>query len=347
MRELQKSSATAAVFGPKRLDCRSQLPQDGMTLPLTTLTLAALCTFAQHWGEDRWRRQDKDKHWVAEMPQLYLTARSVRFLPNVQCALGDRLVEVFTEATGWWVHQGMRISFDVFFDDLAARGGWNLAVLVHFAWLGTVGSGGDGEDNGDENNEGEEEDEDDDDPDVTSLFGSEDHRALNEFIEEVTTVATRPGRGHAEWFEPFNGCFRRIFDEAALLWQVAMCSKSVVYGTKKLKGGKEQVKVEMSSTIIPGFSFNCFFDHTVDRKGHSMIWSLDYDRRSDVDDIKGMWYVAPHPTKEGWSRVYYQIDMRLRYRVPGVLYRALSRSSLSSAVSWVKDCSEKRAEKRR
>ena len=25
--------------------------------------------------------------------------------------------------------------------------------------------------------------------------------------------------------------------------QVAMCSKSVVYGTKKLKGGKEQVKV--------------------------------------------------------------------------------------------------------
>jgi len=127
--------------------------------------------------------------------------------------------------------------------------------------------------------------------------------------------------------------------------KVAMCSKSIVYGTKKLKGGKEQVKVEMSSTILPGWSFNCYFDHTVDRKGYSMIWSLDYDRRSDVDDIKGMWYVAPHPTKEGWSRVFYQIDMRLRYRVPGVLYRALSRSSLSSAVSWVKDYSEKRAAK--
>lgn len=125
--------------------------------------------------------------------------------------------------------------------------------------------------------------------------------------------------------------------------KVAMCSKSIVYGTSSLSGGKEQVKVEMSSTILPGFSFNCYFDHTVDRKRKSLIWSLDYDRKSDVDDIKGMWYVEKHPTKPGWSRVFYQIDMRLRYRIPSVLYRALAKSSLSSAVSWVKDFSERRA----
>ncbi|CAE7470682.1 unnamed protein product [Symbiodinium necroappetens] len=103
-----------------------------------------------------------------------------------------------------------------------------------------------------------------------------------------------------------------LLDFSTYKKKVAMCSSSIVYGRKKLRGGKEQIKVEMSSTIIPGFSFHCYFDHTADRKGHSMIWSLDYDRRSDVDDIKGMWYVEPHPTKEGWSRVYYQIDMRLR-----------------------------------
>ena len=136
-----------------------------------------------------------------------------------------------------------------------------------------------------------------------------------------------------------------LLDFSTYKKKVAMCSSSIVYGRKKLRGGKEQVKVEMSSTIIPGFSFHCYFDHTADRKGHSMIWSLDYDRRSDVDDIQGMWYVEPHPTKEGWSRVYYQIDMRLRYKIPGVLYRALSSSSLSNAVSWVKDYSERRASK--
>ena len=32
------------------------------------------------------------------------------------------------------------------------------------------------------------------------------------------------------------------FQETHLTKQVAMCSKSIVYGTKKLKGGKEQVK---------------------------------------------------------------------------------------------------------
>ena len=138
-----------------------------------------------------------------------------------------------------------------------------------------------------------------------------------------------------------------LLDFSTYKKKVAMCSSSIVYGRKKLRGGKEQIKVEMSSTIIPGFSFHCYFDHTADRKGHSMIWSLDYDRRSDVDDIKGMWYVEPHPTKEGWSRVYYQIDMRLRYKIPGVLYRALSSSSLSNAVSWVKDYSERRAAKHR
>mmetsp|Transcript_2398 Transcript_2398/g.4383 ORF Transcript_2398/g.4383 Transcript_2398/m.4383 type:complete len:252 (-) Transcript_2398:56-811(-) len=136
---------------------------------------------------------------------------------------------------------------------------------------------------------------------------------------------------------------QELVDFKSYAKKVAMCSKSTVYGQNKLGGGKEQVKVEMSSTILPGWSFHCYFDHTVDMKGRSMIWSLDYDKRSDVDDIQGMWYVEQHPSKEGWSRVYYQIDMRMRYKVPGVLYRALSKSSLSSAVSWVKDHSERRA----
>lgn len=127
--------------------------------------------------------------------------------------------------------------------------------------------------------------------------------------------------------------------------KVSMCSKSTVYARSGAGRGKERVKVEMSSTILPGWYFNCYFDHTVDVKGRSMIWSLDYDKRSDLDDVQGMWYVAPHPSKEGWSRVYYQIDMRLRYKVPGVLYRALSKSSLSSAVSWVKDHSERRSKR--
>ena len=57
-----------------------------------------------------------------------------------------------------------------------------------------------GDDNEEENNEGKE------DAKMTMTLTSrpsspEDHRAFNELIEEVSTVAARPGQGHTEEVE--------------------------------------------------------------------------------------------------------------------------------------------------
>ena len=60
--------------------------------------------------------------WVYEVCDLYLATRVLRGLPNVQCALGDRLVEVLCSHATWWRLGAYRVSFDVFFDGLPIRG---------------------------------------------------------------------------------------------------------------------------------------------------------------------------------------------------------------------------------
>ena len=46
--------------------------------------------------------------------------------------------------------------------------------------------------------------------------------------------------------------------------------------------------------------------HVTPKKG-AVTWQLDPDKTSDFVDVQGQWYVAKHPTKQGWSRVWYRL----------------------------------------
>lgn len=90
-----------------------------------SLTLAALCVVSEHWFGLTWTEADGERRLVSlalTALELHVAARVLRFLPHVECAVGDRAVAVLGEASGWWRVGGVRVGFDLFFDTLPLRG---------------------------------------------------------------------------------------------------------------------------------------------------------------------------------------------------------------------------------
>ena len=79
--------------------------------------------------------------------------------------------------------------------------------------------------------------------------------------------------------------------------------------------------------------FNYFMEHTYDPAQQCLTFHLDYDRKSDLDDSVGYWYVQP--TSPDACRVYYSCECKLRGWVPGPVYDMLTKKALQQATTWV------------
>jgi ribosome-associated toxin RatA of RatAB toxin-antitoxin module len=89
-----------------------------------------------------------------------------------------------------------------------------------------------------------------------------------------------------------------------------------------------------------GFEYEYYIDHIYRPSENYMTWTLDYSRQSDLNDSVGYWYVAPHPDKAGWSRVYYSVDVQVKQNMPGFIADIATRTGLKEATSWVREQSE-------
>lgn len=92
-----------------------------------------------------------------------------------------------------------------------------------------------------------------------------------------------------------------------------------------------------------GVSIEYFVDHTFRPKQGYMTWTLDYSRKSDLDDSVGFWRVSPHPTRPGHSRIFYSIDLRVGWWVPGFVEDMLAKDGLVKSTQWVKREAEAKA----
>ena len=103
--------------------------------------------------------------------------------------------------------------------------------------------------------------------------------------------------------------------------------------------GENEVRTR---TKISGFlySYEYFLINTFHPDSDMLTWTLDYDRYSDFDDCVGVWFVEPHPEKEGWSRVWFSSDLKLRGALPGFIMNYIRKKGLKDATSWVKEESE-------
>lgn len=71
-----------------------------------------------------------------------------------------------------------------------------------------------------------------------------------------------------------------------------------------------------------------------------LIWTLDYSRESEFDDCVGVWFLEPHPEKQGWTRAWFSSDLKLRSSLPGFIMKYIKKKGIKDATSWVKEQSE-------
>lgn len=88
------------------------------------------------------------------------------------------------------------------------------------------------------------------------------------------------------------------------------------------------------------YSYEYFLINVYWPEFHQLIWTLDYDRKSEFDDCVGAWFVEAHPEKEGWSRAWFSSDLKLNNPIPGFLMGWIKKKGIKDAISWVKEQSE-------
>lgn len=85
-----------------------------------------------------------------------------------------------------------------------------------------------------------------------------------------------------------------------------------------------------------GFRYEYFIDHVIRTDQGYLTWTLDYTRQSDLNDSVGFWFVEAHPETEGWSRLYYSVDVQVKDSFPKFIQEIATKTGLKEATSWVK-----------
>jgi len=77
------------------------------------------------------------------------------------------------------------------------------------------------------------------------------------------------------------------------------------------------------------------------KKHNIVVWSLDYEKLSEINEAKGYWCTESHPSfPDEKTRLYYSVDMSLGSHISGVVASCINKKEATDAVEWVKKSSE-------
>lgn len=152
------------------------------------------------------------------------------------------------------------------------------------------------------------------------------------------------GIGIRDIAAPPDVVFDQISDYEGYVGKVPMLYSLKSY-SKESQDGVDIEKSTYLVKVIPGYYYEYYLEHRASKSKGVLVFFLDYERHGDFNDMQGKWYLEPHPTKTGWTRVYYQCDLKLWGYAPKIVKTLLTSKGLSSSISWVKRESEKRAPK--
>jgi len=92
--------------------------------------------------------------------------------------------------------------------------------------------------------------------------------------------------------------------------------------------------VDMQISVF-GFRSGFYTRNTVRKDEGYMSWTLDYSRKSDVDDMVGYWRVEAVTTDPPLTKLEYSTQMKMK-GVPGFVVDYLTRDALGEGTDWVK-----------
>eukprot|EP00752_Nemacystus_decipiens_P006252 g5639.t1 len=143
---------------------------------------------------------------------------------------------------------------------------------------------------------------------------------------------------------PAEYVWDRILDFGNYNKMVPKVTECKNYETETLRNGTEIIKTNLKLNVF-GVKLNSFFYHSYFPSSSSMTWTLDYTKKSTLDDSVGFWHVAKHPSAEkqdDWSRVYYSVQLRIPSWIPGLVISYLNKKAIREATTWVKRESEQK-----
>ena len=108
-------------------------------------------------------------------------------------------------------------------------------------------------------------------------------------------------------------------------------------------GGKIDVSFQASSYAV---SLEYFIHHDFDIEHRWGTWTLDYQKKSDLDDSVGFWRVNEVPGQPEQSIVEYSVDIAVQSWVPNFVRSMLVDTGMQEATTWVRVQSEKQFQNR-
>ena len=118
-----------------------------------------------------------------------------------------------------------------------------------------------------------------------------------------------------------------------------------VYATPAIADGVIYVRFDSENKYAGPSSWFARHDYPKTNERQWGTWTLDYHRRSDLDDSVGYWRVMPLEDDPEHSLVIYSATLKLKSKVPGFIVGIIVKARLKQATVWVKEQSEARMAK--
>lgn len=165
------------------------------------------------------------------------------------------------------------------------------------------------------------------------LTNQQDQILLSGQSVKVSEKKGNGGRGFViqDVHAPPQVIWERILDFPGYTEMVPRVKSCDNYFLETFSDGSKNIKTAMTVSVL-GAKINYFIEHKFQPDDQCLTWTLDYDRRSDLEESVGYWFVQGHPDPElsstGWSRVYYSVDVVTPSWLPGAVKQVMQGQAL-------------------